>query len=609
MPERRALLKAAAGGLLLPAGAAEAIAQTREQRGSRVWSGPKTLRVALQTAEAGFDPARVGDQSSFRVIAHILESPLDYDALADPVKLVPRTAAALPEIAPDFKHCVVTLKPGILFADDPVFQGRPRELTAADYVYTIKRFFDPVLRSEHLYVWESLKLVGMAALRKRALDEKKPLDYDTEVPGLRAIDKYRFELRLEQPAPRLAFNFTSPITCGAVAREVVEAYAADPMAHPVGTGPFRLAQWRRGSRIVLEKNPRHRQEAFSGRASEGDAAAQAIAQRLKGAVAPLVDRIEIDIVLEDQPRWLAFLGGEHDLLRLPVSFGAQVMPGGELAPYLRKQGLRARRQAVPSIAHTFFNCTDKTVGGMAPHNVALRRAIALAYDSTVEIALAYGGQATLAHSMIPPLCYGHESDMRSELGRARPARAKALLDLHGYLDRNGDGLREHPDGRPLQLLISFPQDQRSRLISELWLRRLKAVGIDARFEFQTFAELIRKSLAGQIMMWGFQWGAGQPDGDFFLGLAYGPNADQNNDARFVLPEFDRLYEAQRVLPDGPERLALMHKATRTMLAWLPYIPHSFRIETDLLHPQVYGIVRQPFTSDWWRWTGLDDGGA
>jgi ABC-type transport system substrate-binding protein len=603
-PRRRAWLQAAAAsGLMLPALAQPVRAAPGAAPAARV------LRVSLQTAEAGFDPVRVGDESSFRVIAHILESPLSFDPLANPVTLVPRTAARMPEIDADFRHCVLTLKPGIFFGDDPVFQGRPRELTAADYVYTIKRFFDPVLRSEHLFIWESLKIVGMAALRQRALDGKKPLDYDTEVPGLRVIDRYRFELKLEQPAPRIAFNFTSPITCGAVAREVVEAYAADPMAHPVGTGPFRLAQWRRGSRIVLEKNPRFRREVFAGEPAEGDTQAQAIAKQLKGATAPLLDRIEIDIVLEDQPRWLAFLGGEHDLLRLPASFGAKALPGGKLAPYLVKQGLRVRRQAVPSIAHTFFNCTDKTVGGMAPGNVALRRAIALAYDSESEIALAYGGQATLAHSMIPPLCYGHEADLRGELGRARPARAKALLDLHGYLDRNGDGLREHPDGRPLQLLISFPQDQRSRLISELWLRRLKAIGIDAKFEFQTFAELIRKSLAGQIMMWGFQWGASAPDGDQFLALAYGPNADQSNDARFALPEFDRLYEAQRVLPDGPERLALMRRATRTMLAWMPYIPHSYRIESDLMHPQVYGIVRQPFTSDWWRWTGVGDAAA
>ncbi|MCE2917703.1 MAG: ABC transporter substrate-binding protein [Rubrivivax sp.] len=603
-PRRRAWLQAAAAsGLMLPALAQPVRAAPGAAPAARV------LRVSLQTAEAGFDPVRVGDESSFRVIAHILESPLSFDPLANPVTLVPRTAARMPEIDADFRHCVLTLKPGIFFGDDPVFQGRPRELTAADYVYTIKRFFDPVLRSEHLFIWESLKIVGMAALRQRALDGKKPLDYDTEVPGLRVIDRYRFELKLEQPAPRIAFNFTSPITCGAVAREVVEAYAADPMAHPVGTGPFRLAQWRRGSRIVLEKNPRFRREVFAGEPAEGDTQAQAIAKQLKGATAPLLDRIEIDIVLEDQPRWLAFLGGEHDLLRLPASFGAKALPGGKLAPYLVKQGLRVRRQAVPSIAHTFFNCTDKTVGGMAPGNVALRRAIALAYDSESEIALAYGGQATLAHSMIPPLCYGHEADLRGELGRARPARANALLDLHGYLDRNGDGLREHPDGRPLQLLISFPQDQRSRLISELWLRRLKAIGIDAKFEFQTFAELIRKSLAGQIMMWGFQWGASAPDGDQFLALAYGPNADQSNDARFALPEFDRLYEAQRVLPDGPERLALMRRATRTMLAWMPYIPHSYRIESDLMHPQVYGIVRQPFTSDWWRWTGVGDAAA
>ncbi|MFN9764309.1 MAG: ABC transporter substrate-binding protein [Pseudomonadota bacterium] len=203
-------------------------------------AGVKVLRYALNTAETGFDPPRVSDQSSIRVLAHIFESPLTYDELARPVRLVPLVAAAMPEVDDDFRRFVFTIRPGIFFADDPAFGGRPRELVAADFVYTIKRFYDPALRSEWLYQWENAGLLGLSELRRRVLASKAAFPYDEEVPGLRALDRHRFEVRLARPAPRLADHFASRTLAGAVAREVIERYAADPQAHPVGTGPFML---------------------------------------------------------------------------------------------------------------------------------------------------------------------------------------------------------------------------------------------------------------------------------------------------------------------------------------------------------------------------------
>lgn len=596
--KRRAVLGSAAAAV---AAAASASAQ---DTATAFRSSPKTLRVAFSFAETGFDPPRVGDQASIRVIAHIFEPLLTYDPLASPAQLVPLTAAALPEASADFRHFVVTLQPGILFADDPVFQGRPRELVAADYVYSFKRFFDPTVRTEHLYLLENLKILGLSELRQRAIKDKTPFAYDAPVEGLRVLDRYRFEVRLAQPAPR--FNQTlARWMLGAVAREVIEAYAADPMAHPVGTGPFRLAQWRRSAHIALERNPRFREQRFTTVAApEPGSPAAAWAQQLAGARAPLLDRVEIDIIDEAQPRWLAFLGGQHDALVLPAEFGDLAMPGGELAPFLARQGVRAERVLSASTSHTFINCQDPQVGGLTPERVALRRAIALAYDANEENRLVRRGQSALAQSMVPPGCFGFDPRFVSTTGSAQPARANALLDMHGYADRNRDGWREHPDGQPLLLRISFPQDRRSRAISELWHKRLRAVGLRAEFEFASFGELIRKSLAGQVMMWGFTWTAGEPDGDFFLGLAYGPNGGQSNDARFDLPAFNQVYEAQSQLPDGPERLALMAKATRLMLSYVPYIPHGHSIETDLFHPQVRGPYRQPFSGDWYRWVDV-----
>lgn len=597
--KRRALLASAAA---VPWAGASAAGSGRAQAPAGV--GGKTLRVAFNFAETGFDPPRVGDQSSIRVNAHIFEPPLTYDPLARPAVLVPLTAAALPEASADFKRFVVTLKRGIFFADDPVFQGRPRELVAADYVYTIKRYYDPAIRTEHLYSFENEKILGLSELRRQALKAKTPFPYDVEVPGLRVLDRYRFEIVLGETSPRFTQLLASFI-CGAVAREVVEAYAEDLMAHPVGTGPFRLAQWRRASRIVLERNPRFREQVFHtvGAAPE----LQHLAAQLAGARAPRIDRVEIDIIEESQPRWLAFLAGDHDILTVPADLGQLVMPGGRLAPFLQRQGVTAER-VVNGTAHTFFNFDDPLVGGTTPAKVALRRAVMLAFDSAEELRLVLHGQGVPAQSMIPPGCYGYEPALHTEMSTPSASRARALLDLYGYTDRNADGWREQPDGSPLLLRMAFPTDRRARASSELWLKRLRAVGLRVQFEFAPFGELIRRSLAGQIMMWGFIWGS-SVDGDFFLGLAYGPNADQSNDARFRLPAFDRLYERQRVLPDGPERLALMHEANRLMLAYVPYIAHYHPLATELLRPQVRGPLRHPYNPDWYRWVDVLPGPA
>jgi len=567
---------------------------------------PRTLRLCFTAAESGFDPAQISDSSSLRVIAHIFEAPLTYDHLARPAKLVPLTAAALPEVSADFRHFVFTIRPGIFFSDDPVFGGRPRELVAADYVYTIKRFYDPQVRTENLYQFENAKILGLSELRQRVLKSRTPFPYDTEVEGLRTLDRHRFEVRLAAPAPRFLALFATTQLTGALAREVVEGYP-DPMAHPIGTGPFRLVQWRRSSRIVLERHPRYREHLYSAEPPEGDADAQAVAASLRGQRLPLLDRVEIDIVEEAQPRWLAFLGGQHDMLTLPVEFGLQAMPAGRLAPYLAQRGITAHRTLAAATAHTYFNFDDPVVGGYGPDQVALRRAIALAWDSALEINLVQQGQAVPAQSMIPPHCYGYDATLRTDMDSPDPVRAMALLDISGYAGRDSEGFRTRPDGSPLTLRFAFSTNQRARRQSELWNKRLRAVGLRVQIETAPFAELIKRSLAGRLMIWGYIWFAGNADGDFFLGMAYGPNGGQSNDARFRLPAFDRLYEQQRVLPDGPERLALMHDATRLMLAHVPYIPQSHPIVTDLMHAHVRGHRRHPFVNDWWRFTSVSAG--
>jgi ABC-type transport system substrate-binding protein len=582
--------------------AAPGLAAAQPARGGPV---ANTFRVAFNVAETGFDPVAIGDENSNRVAACIFEAPLTYDYLARPPKLVPLTAEALPEVGDDHRTLTFRIRPGIFFAPDAAFGGQPRELVAQDYVYAIKRYYDPKLASENLYVFENAGLVGLSELRREAIRTKQPFDYDREVEGIRALDRTTFRVRLAAPAPRFVYQFARSGFAGAMAREVVERYGADVAAHPVGTGPYRLAAWRRASRIVLERNPVYRERRFEGTPAADDAPGQAVAAALAGRRLPVSDRIEISVIVESQPRWLAFAGGEIDQLLVPADLVGLAVPGGRLAPHLARRGVALQSSPSPDIVMTFFNMQDPVVGGLAPEKVALRRAVSLAWDPRAEIQLVRNGAGTLAQSVVPPGLSGYEADFRSEMSEHSPARARALLDLYGYADRDGDGWREDPQGRPLVLRLASTPSQVDRRLNELWRKQLAAVGLRMQFEVGNWGDLLKRSLAGSLQMWGFSWAATTPDGGFFLGIGYGPNADQSNDARFDLPAYDRLFEQQAVLPDGPGRDALIRRAKGLLVAHMPYKVRLHTVQNDLLQPWARGYRRHPFLRDEWICSGVE----
>jgi ABC-type transport system substrate-binding protein len=257
------------------------------------------------------------------------------------------------------------------------------------------------------------------------------------------------------------------------------------------------------------------------------------------------------------------------------------VPGGVLAPHLAKKGVRLQRALQPDMQMTYFNMDDPVVGGNAPARVALRRAVALAYNDDEANRLARNGQAIAAQSVVSPFTSGYDPAYRSEMSQHSRSRAMALLDLFDYTDRNGDGWREQPDGSPLVLRLASTQDQRARSRNELWRKYLATIGVRMEFDIATWPDLLKKARAGSLMMWGFIWSATTPDGGFFLGIGYGPNASESNDAHFSLPEYDRLFERQNVLPDGPEREALMAKAKNLLVAYMPYKAHAHNIVSDL----------------------------
>ena len=567
----------------------------------------KVLRYAFEVAETSLDPAKIQDLYSRTLTPHIFEGRYTYDHLARPVKVKPLTADGMPQASADFRVWTIKIKPGIFFADDPAFRGKKRELVAQDYVYSFKRFADPANKSPSWTGLEPEGLVGLAELRQEALDTKQPFAYDREIEGVRAPDRYTLSFSLKAPRPRFYENLAYGDLFGAVAREVIEFYGEQAEAHPVGTGPFKLVQWRRSSFLAFERNPGFREMVYDAQPTADDAEGQALLARFKGRRLPMVDRVEISIIEEDQPRWLSFVNGEADLAyRVGYQFVSQAMPLGKVAPNLAKRGIQGYQIIEPASNYLFFNMEDPTVGGYGADKVALRRAIGLGMDTRTEINYAYNGQGTVAESALLPFTSAADPHYKSEWGDYDPARAKALLDLYGYVDRDGDGWRDMPDGTPLVLRTATQSDQRSRKISEVMERNMTALRIRSTSSVAQWPENLKAARAGKLPVWTLGSSADAPDAIGALARYDSRQIGGQNMARFKLPAFDALYDRLQLIADGPEREALFAQAQKLALAYMPYKFKLNRLSIDMTYPQLIGYRHPVFWQDWWQYVDIDD---
>jgi len=548
----------------------------------------KVLRYAFPAAETGFDPARVSDLYSNVVNEAIFERLLGYDYLARPAKLVPQVAEAMPEVTDTGRVYTFRLRKGIHFTPDAAFKGKPRELTADDFVYSFKRFVDPKNRSPWAFLIED-KIEGLAELVEAAKRHGR-FDYEARVAGLQAVDRYTLRIRLKQTD--YVFLYTmAHAPFGAVAREVVEAYGDDLPAHPVGTGPYQLKEWKRSNKIVLEANPDYRGFVWDFAVSDAGWD-EALVRDLKGKKMPQIGRVEISIIEEDQSRWLAFNRAELDHLALPATFRNEVMGSDrQLKPEWTAKGVTLFRGIDPDVVYTFFNFRDPVVGGFAKEKIALRRAIIMAYDYDEEIRVIRRGQAVRAIMPIPYGVVGHDANWKP-LNNYDPVLANKLLDRFGYR-KAADGYRTLPDGKPLTLRLATGTTALDRQFNELWKKNMDAIGIRIEFQQGKFADHLKQAKVCQLQMWQAAWNADYPDGENFMQLLYGPNTGQSNNGCYESKAYDAFYEKMLKLPDSPERNRLFLEMVRQQEvdgAWLTQIS---RERNQLIWPWVKGYKKHP----------------
>lgn len=554
----------------------------------------KVLRLASPDIDT-LDAQGYADDPSFQVLMAIFEPLYEWDYLASPPKLAPLTAASPPEITDGGKTWTLRLKKGIRFTDDPAFGGKPRELTAEDYVYSYKRWMDPNGRRGGSPIIADL-LIGARPVVDAAAKSGK-FDYDKPIEGLRALDRYTLQLRLNEvnyPNVQDVLSFVP-----ASAREVVEAAGRDIRVRAVGTGPYKLKEWQRGSRIVLEANPNYREAYFP--ASDNPAHAELV-RSMKGKRIPQIGTVDIAIVDEDLPRLLQFERGALDVIVLRGDIAGRMLTDGKLKPEYAARGIVRHVFPEPFVFCFYFNMADPVIGGKEKDRIALRRAMALALDVDALIRVVYAGQGLPASQFVPPGVGGHDPTLAAK-PLYDPAAANALLDRFGYQARDGEGFRKAPDGKPLTINMTLRSGAVMREVQTLWKKNMAAVGLRTDFRVTPFQDAIKELEQGQFQTY-FGGFGGSPSGYNELSQMHSRQPQRVNVTQFKDAEFDRAADAFVRSGDVEAQVAAARRMTEIAYTYMPELPALFRLESNLVQPWVQGYAPPIFTS-YWKYLDID----
>ena len=528
----------------------------------------KVMNLVLGDDCKSLDPALAYDSVSLTVMPLALESLFQYKYTKLPLELQPLLAEGMPAISKDQKTYTIPIRKGVMWQDDAAFPGgKGRELKAGDFIYAWKRMLIPELQSPGTWMFDG-KVVGWDDYKKRLVENRAEMDKILEEPveGLKALDDYTLQIKLTQAYPQLmhvlAMGFGAP-----VAKEVTAKYGQQGLnERMVGTGPFKLVQYTKGSKIVLEKSSSFRGEIYP---SDGDADAQASGLlQAAGQKLPFVDKITFHVIKEDQPAWLQFLKGNLDASGVPKDNFSGAIANGAVKPELADKGIGLRKAEEAVIWYLNFNMKDKLVGT----NPNLRKAISMAINRDEFIEKFLNGRGVKATSIVPRVIAGHTG--RSELvNDYNPEKAKELLAKAGY-----------PGGKGLPVIkydLRGPSTT-ARQQAEYFKKALEVIGVNIEIVVNTFPAYLEKEKNSNLQFFQGGWNADFPDAENFLFLLYSKNvAPGPNATNYVNAAFDKLYEQVAKMPASKERDGLIKKAEEMVFnegVWsMLYYPVRFNL--------------------------------
>ena len=564
--------------------------------------GRNILYSAFSERPKHLDPVQSYTTDESQFIRQVLEPPLQYHYLKRPYELVPLTAVEVPKPREieggKFTVYEIRIRPGIRFQPHPGFVAAnsqlkrevvekletpydlplgTRELVADDYIYQIKRLAHPRLHSPILGLMSEY-IVGLGEFSKklRKIDRREGwLDLrEHALEGVERVDRYTYRVKLHGRYPQFAYWLAMPFFTP-IPWEAEKFFQQPGMAEknftldwwPVGTGPYVLAQNNPNARMVLDRNPNWRGEAYPSEGEPEDMAAGLLADA--GKIMPFIDRVVFSREKESVPYWNKFLQGYYDNAGIgsdefDQAVRVSIEGAAEPSPEMIGKGIRLSTLVSATIYYFGFNMKDPVVGGNSERARKLRQAISIAVDMEEYLSIFANNRGVVAHSPVPPGIFGRREGAeginpvthvwRDGREARRPLEdAKKLLAEAGY-----PGGRDPKSGAPLLLYFdttSRGPGDKSRL--DWWRKQLAKLSIQLEVretDWNRFQEKIRK---GTQQMYGLGWAADYPDAENFLFLLHGPQARADgagaNSSNYLNPKFDALFEKMKNMPNSPER--------------------------------------------------------
>lgn len=504
----------------------------------------KTLVTLAEAEIKSFDPAHEEGVYTAIEVTKVYEGLYEYAYLKDPFELTPNLAAAMPTVSDDRRVYKIKLKEGVKFQDDPCFENAEgRELTAEDFVYSIKRIADPHVQSGYFGMFAN-KIEGLDDWRERQ-KEQKDVDYSEKIAGLQALDKYTLQITVTKPWTQLIYLLAMTPTY-AVAKEAVDYYGKEFLNHPVGTGPFVLKSFNpQLNKLVYQRNPTFREKLFPDDISEQYEHMRPAA----GKKLPLVDKIVTHILPEEQPRWLKFKLKKADLIDIAkTNIALDVIKDNHIVPSLASKKVQLFQGTTQAINYFVFNTEHKVF----KNNPKLRKALTLAFDRDGYNQLFYNGTAVPAQSIVPLGLAGYLEDYVNP-NNYNIAKAKQLLAEAGY--PAGKGLP------PITLDVRAATLNRQK--GEFFQKCMAKIGVRIKIASNIFPELVKKVHRKQTMMHAIGWSADYPDADNFLQLLY-KDAQRVGGigANFDDAEYNKLYEEAAAMQKSPARTAIYEQLNK-----------------------------------------------
>jgi peptide/nickel transport system substrate-binding protein len=441
-----------------------------------------------------------------RINSQIFETLLKLDM--ETMKVVPGIAESY-KVDKEAKKYTFKIRQGIYFHDDQCFGGEGRELTANDVKFTLELACSGLKENKMAYLFAD-RIEGAKDFQAKS-KVKLPKE---GVSGIRIVDKYTLEIRLDQP-----FTGFEKILChtnlGVLPIEAYEKYGSSLPDHPVGTGPFMLEK-KDDNGIKLKKNPNYwRKDEF-------------------GNQLPFLDNIEMTYVKDKRSELMAFRKKEIDIvLEIPVDEIENIL--GSLKEAQAGMNVKHRVESKPSMSMNYIAFANDS---KEFKDVRVRQAFNMAVERKVIVNQLLMGEGWAAeHGFVPAIENYHTDNVIGT--KLDVDKARLLLAEAGFKDGKGfpvlDFYVNAVEGSSVHKMCRGIADELK-----------KNLNIDLKIKLCSYEERNRAIIAGKAKIWRSGWIADYPDAENFLSLFYSKNIKdlgaEVNAFRFRDTNYDQLFE-------------------------------------------------------------------